>query len=209
MNAHRNQSISGQQRNMKLYKVLATFCRDLRTRMGTALILIVSLVVLIAPARAWNLSAEVKLHNTAGHQVGKARFIQLGGGDVVVEIRVRDLPPGFHGFHVHAVGDCTPPFTSAGAHFDKGANNHRNHSGDLPVLLVNADGTADALFDTDRFELADLFDADGSALIIHADPDNYANIPGRYGVVPDAMTLATGDSGARIACGVIEKFVKR
>lgn len=194
---------------MKLSNVLATFRRDLRTRMSATLILVVSLVVLIAPARAWNLSAEVKLYDTVGNQVGKARLTQEGSGNVVVHVQVHNLSPGFHGFHVHAVGECSAPFTSAGGHFDLNARTHRDHSGDLPVLLVNTDGTANARFNTDRFAVADLFDADGSALIIHANPDNFANIPERYVAAPDATTLATGDSGARIACGVIEKVVKR
>ena len=74
----------------------------------------------------------------------------------------------------------------------------------MPVLLVNADGTARASLRTDRFALADLLDADGSAIIIHAKADNYANIPtDRYDPDPDEMTLATGDSGGRAACGVV------
>lgn len=194
---------------MKRYHDLATFRRDVRTWFGATLILIVSLTVLIAPARAWNLSADVKLVNTAGNQVGKARLTQEGSGNVVIQVHVHDLAPGFHGFHVHAVGACVPPFTSAGGHFDLDAHTHRDHSGDFPVLLVNADGTANARFNTDRFTVADLFDADGSAIIIHAGPDNYANIPTRYVAEPDATTLATGDAGARIACGVVEKVVER
>jgi Cu-Zn family superoxide dismutase len=173
------------------------------------MILTASLAALIAPAAAHDLSAEVKLHNTAGNQVGKARLTQQGDGNTTVQIHVHDLPPGFHGFHVHAVGECVPPFTSAGGHFDLDAHTHRDHTGDLPVLLVEADGTANARFTTDRFAVADLFDADGSALIIHANPDNYANIPTRYAAAPDAMTLATGDSGDRIVCGVVEKIVER
>ena len=52
--------------------------------------------------------------------------------------------------------------------------------------------------------MAELFDGDGSALIVHALPDNYANIPSRYAAAPDAMTLSTGDAGGRLACGVIQ-----
>ncbi|RJF92039.1 superoxide dismutase family protein [Noviherbaspirillum saxi] len=183
--------------------------RDVRTRLGTTLILIVSLAVLIAPARATDLGAEVKLHDRAGNQVGKARLAQQGDGNVVVQVHVHDLPPGFHGFHVHAVGECVPPFISAGGHFDRDGHSHKSHTGDLPVLLVNTDGTANAKLDTDRFAVADLFDADGSTIIIHANPDNYANIPNRYVAAPDATTLATGDAGDRIACGVVEKVVER
>lgn len=63
------------------------------------------------------------------------------------------------------------------------------------------DGTGSLSFVSDRYGIADLFDAGGNALIVHANPDNYANVY-RYGT-PDAMTLATGDAGGRIACGLI------
>jgi Cu-Zn family superoxide dismutase len=106
---------------------------------------------------------------------------------------------------VHTVGECIPPFTTAGDHFNLGGLTHKDHTGDLPVLLVNADGTAKAKFKTDRFRVADLSDADGSAVIIHANPDNYANIPtDRYDPDPDATTLMTGDAGARIVCGIVK-----
>lgn len=178
-----------------------------RTRMAKKLLLLASLAVLVAPATAYELRAEVKLYNTAGNHVGKATLTQQGDGKVAVHARVHDLPPGFHGFHVHAVGQCTAPFTSAGGHFDLNQHTHRDHQGDFPVLLVNADGTAHPKFTTDRFSVADLFDGDGSAIIIHANADNYANIPSRYAAAPDAMTLATGDAGDRIACGVVEKII--
>ena len=77
-------------------------------------------------------------------------------------------------------------------------------------LLVLDDGTAEAQFATDNFTIAELFDADGSAIIVHAAPDNFANIPTRYqstteGVFgPDSATLGTGDAGARVACGVVD-----
>ena len=79
----------------------------------------------------------------------------------------------------------------------------------MPSLLVTADGRAYSSFVTDRFTLADLRDTDGSAVMVHAGRDNFANIPSdRYtsatGAVPDTMTLATGDAGARAACGVID-----
>jgi Cu-Zn family superoxide dismutase len=89
---------------MKLYNVLATFRRDLRTRMGATLIPIVSAAVLIAPAEAYALSAEATLYDTALNAVGKARLTQEGRDNVVVQVSVHDLPAGFHGFHVHAVG---------------------------------------------------------------------------------------------------------
>jgi superoxide dismutase, Cu-Zn family len=126
---------------------------------------------------------------------------------VLVAARLRGLPRGFHGFHVHETGSCErPSFTSAGGHVDPAGANHPNHAGDMPVLQANGDGTALAGFFTDRFGLSQLFDADGSAIVVHANPDNYANIPpDRYDPDPDATTLATGDAGARIACGVVSR----
>jgi Cu-Zn family superoxide dismutase len=76
----------------------------------------------------------------------------------------------------------------------------------MPVLKVMRNGEARVEFFTDTFKLSDLFDADGSAVIVHAAPDNYAHIPSRYTPTPpDATTLATGDAGARVACGVVQK----
>ncbi len=186
----------------------ATVARRLRTRIGAGMMLALCVLMSGAPARANQMSAEIKLYDRVGHQVGRVKLTPHGG-DVAVQVRVQDLPPGFHGFHMHAVGECIPPFISAGGHFDLGMHPHRDHAGDFPVLLVGRDGTAYARFTTDRFTVADLFDADGSAIIIHANPDNYANIPTRYAPAPDATTLATGDAGDRIACGVVEKVIER
>ncbi len=181
---------------------------------GRKLLLMVSLVSMAALASSAGANdngagAEAKLQDRSGNPVGKLTINPHENGTVAVQVRVHDLPPGFHGFHVHAVGDCTPPFTSAGGHFDKDKHTHGSHSGDLPVLQVNENGTGKATIHTDRFSIADLFDSDGSAIIIHANPDNYANIPTRYAAAPDAATLATGDAGDRIACGVIERTAKQ
>jgi Cu-Zn family superoxide dismutase len=147
--------------------------------------------------------AAARLIDANGDRVGTVTFKQRRDGPVRVSARVRDLPPGFHGFHVHTVGACDPPaFTSAGGHFNPTGATHRDHAGDLPVLLVQADGRATLATATDRFALDDLRDRDGSAVMVHALADNYANIPARYGG-PDAETLNTGDSGGRIACGVV------
>ncbi len=148
--------------------------------------------------------AQAVLRNANGDPVGITKFTEEAG-KVLVRVVVHDLPPGFHGFHVHAIGQCIPAgFISAGGHFNPAGQTHGHHGGDLPVLYVNGDGSGEARFKTDGFAVADLFDADGSALIVHALPDNYANIPARYVSAPDATTLATGDAGSRIACGVVE-----
>jgi Cu-Zn family superoxide dismutase len=155
-------------------------------------------------AQADQSGARAVLRNASGQPVGVAKLTQEDG-TVLVRVAVHDLAPGFHGFHVHGVAMCEAPFTSAGGHFNPGTASHPNHAADMPVLLVNADGTGEARFKTDRFQIDDLFAADGSALIIHASPDNYANIPtARYDPDPDATTLATGDAGSRVACGMLE-----
>lgn len=150
--------------------------------------------------------AEARLRNAAGTEIGKVKFKQQRDG-VAVEVDVNGLAPGFHGFHVHTVGSCVgPDFGSAGGHFNMAGHSHPMHSGDMVSLLVNLDGRGEASFTTASFKVADLFDADGSAVIVHAGPDNFANIPARYAPSgPDATTLATGDSGARAACGIVER----
>ena len=152
--------------------------------------------------------ARATLRNAAGVQIGSVKLEQEGDS---VKLKVKlegTVAPGFHGFHVHATGACVAPFTSAGGHYNPSGATHRDHAGDLPVLYVDADGEAEARFSTDRFALGDLFDTDGSAFILHANPDNYANldlIPGLPYGPSNAATLATGDAGSRFACGVIEK----
>jgi Cu-Zn family superoxide dismutase len=150
--------------------------------------------------------AEAVLVDAGGNEIGVVRFASGNHGKVEVRVKVSGLTAGFHGFHVHTIGTCTAPdFTSAGGHFNPGSVSHPGHAADMPVVLVNADGNGWARFRTDRYAVADLFDADGSAVVVHANPDNYANIPtDRYDPDPDATTLATGDAGARLACGVIE-----
>jgi superoxide dismutase, Cu-Zn family len=152
---------------------------------------------------------KVDLANAAGENVGFVKLTKQGG-KVIVRGEVSGLTPGFHGFHVHAVGECVAPFTSAGGHYNPGGVDHGFHAGDMPSLLVLDAGTAEGQFATDNFAIDDLFDADGSAIIVHAGADNFANIPTRYvqaatGIPgPDAATLATGDAGARVVCGVVE-----
>jgi Cu-Zn family superoxide dismutase len=161
-----------------------------------------------AGVRAGAQSAKAVLRDASGGDVGVAHLTQVGDA-VRVRAETRGLSPGFHAFHVHAVGECVPPFTSAGGHYNPGGTGHGAHAGDLPSLLVMEDGTAWLRFETDAFTVEELFDADGSAIIVHAGRDNFANIPTRYHshtedtFGPDSVTLATGDAGARTACGVL------
>jgi len=153
-------------------------------------------------ALAENAHAEVR--NLEGDMVGTLTLVQEPDG-VKITMEASNLPPGFHGFHIHDTGRCDPPFTSAGGHFNPEGKDHPYHAGDLPNLLVKKDGQAYMEVTTDRFRVKELFKGDGTALIIHADPDNHANIPERYAPQPDKDTLATGDAGGRIACGVISR----
>ncbi len=162
-------------------------------------------------------AAVAALHDTGGKPIGAARFLARPDGSLRIRVNVSGLAPGFHGFHVHATGQCVALFATAGGHQQSGTQTHGAHAGDLPPLLVRGNGTAGARFETDALTLAQLLDTDGSALIVHAGPDNLANIPARYhsdapnapASGPDATTLATGDSGARAACGVVKRARSR
>ncbi|MFE6646258.1 superoxide dismutase family protein [Nocardioides sp. NPDC057772] len=158
---------------------------------------------------------SAKLADPDGKRVGTVE-IEEDDGATQVSVRVSGLPAGYHGFHVHTTGKCeadsaapddpskTGDFLSAGGHLNPDDSAHGEHLGDLPALLVNEDGTASLEF-TGPFTLDDLRDTDGSAVMIHAGPDNYANIPERYAPEgPDEDTTKTGDAGDRIACAVIE-----
>jgi Cu-Zn family superoxide dismutase len=155
-------------------------------------------------------TANATLRGLDGRLVGRVRLEAAPGGTLVT-VRVRGgakLPAGFHGLHVHAAGRCEPPFTSAGGHAAAPGQPHGEHVGDLPSLLVTGAGTALMSTVTDRFVPADLLDTDGSAVMVHAAADNFANIPDRYRTPdgqsgPDEETERTGDSGGRIACGVL------
>jgi Cu-Zn family superoxide dismutase len=141
--------------------------------------------------------APMALVNSAGQSVGTVRAWQTAGG-VSFRISAAGLPHGIHGLHVHAVGRCDPPeFTSAGGHWnpaDKkhGMNNPAGpHAGDLPNVEVAANGVLNATVTLPNATMAALLDADGSALVLHAGPDDYVTDP-------------SGNSGARIGCAVIQ-----
>jgi Cu-Zn family superoxide dismutase len=144
--------------------------------------------------------ARAELRNAQGEVVGRANLTPDAQG-VRITIEVEKLPAGPHGFHVHAVGRCDPPdFASAGAHFNPEGKKHglKNpegpHAGDLPNLVVRPEGTATVTTTAPRVTLGagpnSVFHPGGTALVIHAGPD-------------DDLTDPAGNSGARIACGVI------
>lgn len=168
-------------------------------------------LALAAPALAAGngaVHASATLRDATGAVIGTARFTEDATGVVHVNVHVQDLSPGLHGIHIHAIGNCTPGagpsfFTAAGAHHNPLGAHHGTesplsphpHAGDLPNLIVNGAGVghldAKTEFTTLSSGPTSVFDADGSALVIHALPD-------------DLHTDPTGNSGPRVACGVIE-----
>ena len=147
--------------------------------------------------------AAADIVNTDGEVVGKVAFEQTPTG-VLISVDVTGLPPGGHGIHLHATGSCAPDFKAAAGHInpDKVKHGLRNpegpDNGDLPNLFAAADGSARAEFFTTRVSVSGggmpaLLDEDGSAVIIHDNPD-------------DHMTQPIGGAGGRIACGVIDEM---
>ena len=137
------------------------------------------------------------LINSSGQSIGTVRAWQTAGG-VTFRINARGLSHGVHGVHVHAVGKCEPPdFASAGPHWNPtgkkhGMNNPAGpHSGDLPNVVVAANGVLGATLVLSAANMSSLIDADGAALVIHAAAD-------------DNVTDPSGNSGARVACAVLQ-----
>ena len=157
------------------------------------------------------LFAWARIINVESDPIGAAIFTQRSASDEVrVFVVAAGLQPGRHGIHIHSAGQCDPnsidpatgsPFFSAGTHFNPQEKEHglRNpegpHAGDLPNLKVGPGGVGFLHATNDRITLGEgpnsLFDADGSAIVIHENRD-------------DQVTDPTGNSGARIACGVIQ-----
>ena len=143
--------------------------------------------------------AQASLNGPDGAAHGRALIGEGGGPKLAVRVEATGLPPGVHGVHIHAVGRCDPPdFQTAGPHWNPTGHQHGRdnpqgaHMGDLPNISIGADGRGALDFAVPAATLAGLLDADGAALVIHAGPDDYKSDP-------------SGNSGGRIACGVIQR----
>jgi Cu-Zn family superoxide dismutase len=151
-----------------------------------------------APVEPAPRTASATLHDAEGTEVGTATITERPDG-LFVSMTVHDMTPGEHGAHIHTTGDCSATdFTSAGGHWNPGNTNHGKdseapnpHAGDLPNLEV-AESGGGILEAGSSGTFDELFDDDGAAIVIHADPDDYKSQP-------------SGNAGDRIACGVIEQ----
>ena len=155
------------------------------------------------------LKATAVLTSLTGASIGTVEFTQASTG-VLVAAEAKGLEPGGHAFIVHDVGSCAPDFSAAGDHFNPEGTGHGfahpnwsmrdsssgGHGGDLPNIYAASDGSARADFFTDGITLQDgerhsVFDADGSAVVVHEKPDSYGE--------------HESDTGERVACGVIQR----
>lgn len=205
---------------MKLRKTVAVGTATLATAMAG--------VLLIGPeATAHNAKFDAKLRDPSGQVVGTVSF-SVKWHSTEVDARLRPNPNvtanQFHGFHIHAnnisangrgcVADPDAPestwFVSADGHLSADMQNHGQHQGDLPSPLVLSDGTARLTFTTDRIEPSMLR---GRAVVLHAKPDNFGNVPtgeGQDQYTPRSnaattLTNNTGNAGNRVACGIVRQ----
>ncbi|MBD5801920.1 Superoxide dismutase-like protein YojM precursor [Azoarcus sp. Aa7] len=149
------------------------------------------------------ITAEAPLAPTKGNTVsGTVKFTEVDGG-VLVDASVTGLSPGKHGFHIHEKGDCSAPdATSAGGHFNPTGKPHGepakgdHHLGDMPMLVADANGNAKLGTVLEGLTISGKGNGNGNivgrGVIVHAAPDDFTTQP-------------TGNSGARVACGVIAR----
>jgi len=168
--------------------------------------------------------ATAVLRDASGNFVGRVVFTSSGASTLIaVTARLPAGTDGIHGFHVHAndnpangdgcIADPAQPatthFVSADGHYNPTGGTHGDHAGDMPALFFTESGSAAMTFLHDRFDAVAIR---GRAVILHQAPDNYGNVPvgtaaNQYtpnGPEATALTQATGNAGARIACGVIQ-----
>ena len=143
-------------------------------------------------------TAYAEMLNPDGESVGGIKLRQTPNG-VLLHATLENLPEGAHAFHIHETGACTPPFTSAGGHFNPDGKKHGidaiggMHAGDMPNIHVPETGRLEIEVLNVLLKLdTALFDEDGSSIVIHEGPDDYETDP-------------AGAAGPRIACGVISR----
>ncbi len=147
-------------------------------------------------------TAYAELQTSSGQPAGRATITSTGDG-IFISAQLRNLPQGMHAIHLHTVGRCDGPgFESAGGHINQTDKTHGflsasgEHDGDLPNINVRSDGTAVADLYTAKVIIEGgstaLLGGDGSAIVIHSGIDDYRSDP-------------AGNSGPRIACGVVRK----
>ena len=182
-----------------------------RTHRRARAALVATSLLLVSGAQACHMSmrgerrASATMFDAAGRQLGVVTLTEAEANrGVVIAARLQGLAAGEHGMHFHTVGTCDAgaAFASAGGHFNPSARKHGlenptgPHAGDLPNFTVSEDGMGTFRETTSRVTLAagagSLLDADGSAIVIHATSD-------------DQRTDPAGNSGARIACGVVKE----
>ena len=154
-------------------------------------------------ASAYAVDATAEVRDRSGSVLGTVELTATPSGTMLIVAMLRNVPEGTHGIHIHETGDCSADdFSSAGGHLTGGREHGLMveggpHSGDLPNAHVTADGLLGVEVFNPYLTLsgdgeAAIFDADGSAFIVHADPDDYETQP-------------SGNAGDRIACGVFRR----